>query len=238
MTVVVTPPTVSASSQGLQIRMPGGAVLSVMVPELNPDDLSVTKNLLAQANGALAPLQPIFKIIGAILSVMDVINAIPDTLGPPPDPTALLQKIPALAEKVADLAALIPQLSTPIMVLDIIDVLITTLEGIVAQYTAIIAQDVKIAAARATAAEPGNTALVAIVDSAQELNDSLKAEAAAGLGGVNALLGVLNLVLALIPGVDPIPPLDDVGDDAEAAIEVLDGFVVLLRGIRDTIPVP
>lgn len=238
MTVTVECPTVVSSSQGLQIRMPGGATLSVMTPEINPDSLSVSKNLMTQANAALAPLQPIFKIIGAILSVKDAIDAIPDTLGPPPDPTALVEKIAAMAEKIAELASLIPQLSTPIMVLDIVDVIITALEGIVGQYTAIIAQDVRLAAARGTAAQPGNEALLEVVDCAQAINDQLKVEAAASLEGIGGLLVVLNLVLELIPGVDPIPPLTDIGDDAAAAILTLNDFVGLLRMVRDTIPVP
>lgn len=236
MTVTVECPTVVSSSQGLQIRMPGGATLSVMTPEINPDSLSVAKNLMMQANAALAPLQPIFKIIGAILSVKDAIDAIPDTLGPPPDPTALIEKISAMAEKIAELAALIPQLSTPIMVLDIVDVIITALEGIVQQYTAIIAQDLRIAAARGTAVD--GDPLIEVLDCAQAINDQLKTEAAASLEGVGGLLVVLNLVLEFIPGVEPIPPLTDIGDDAAAAILMLNDFVDVLRTARDTIPVP
>lgn len=234
MAVEVPCPTVEVSNQGLSVRMPGGPILSVAVPQTSPTDLAVAKNLITQANAALAPLAPLFNTIDAVLAVKDFAEAVPDLLT---NPSAVVQAVADLVEKVDKLAALVPQLSVPILAVDLIDVIITALSGFIDQLGTIVEQQIKIAAALTTAETPGNEGLVEIAACAQTLNDQVMADLAAGAGPLNQVIGVLNLLLELA-GLDPIPDLAEIGDDAEAAIDQLGTVVETLGTLRDAIPVP
>jgi hypothetical protein len=220
--------------QELCITFPGGAEMCVQIPGV-PDPTDVSKQLLAQANAALAPLVPVFNIIDAILALFKCVKAIPDSLGPPPDPTKLAECIPDLAEKIDKLLKLIPQLSIPVLIAGLIDVLLFYLEGLRGQLQAIIAAQVRIAAAATRAAELGNVQLRTVVDCAtgamdaylQNLNESMKP--------LNRLVGLLNLFLQLA-GLPPIPDLANLGDDAEAALAPLDAVIDSLKTVRAGLP--
>ena len=226
---------VSIGDQSLQIRMPGGAAIPVMVPHPSPSNLQITKALMGQASGALAPLVPVFNIIDAILAIKDFADSVPGVVT---DPGAVVEAIGALAEKVAKLAQLIPQLSVPFMVLDLVDVAIAALDGIVTQLEAVVAQEAKIAAATLKAAEPGNEALAGVVACATDLNATTKAAIAEGLGPLNSLFGVINIFLGLI-GAPEIPDLSGpLPDNTQEAVEALAGVVEVLQTVRSSIPVP
>lgn len=236
MTIEVNCPTIAASAQGLVIHMPGGVELSVMTPEIGPTRISVAKNLLTQANAALAPLTPFFNVLDAVIAVKDALTAIPrciSNLSPGP----LLNALPVVNQKINKLLALLPQLSVPILVRDVIEALILSLNGIIDLLEAVLVQEAKIAAAATKASEPGNAALAAIVICAQTTNDAQKAEIAAGMAPLNRLIGVLNLFLKLI-GQKPLPNLASLPANTQDAIDQLQGVVDLLEKVRKSIPIP
>ncbi len=227
--------TLTLGNQGAQVRLPGGAALSVMVPDLNPSDLAITKSLLAQGNAALAPLLPVFNIIDALLAVKDFAEAVPGLLT---DPTALVDAIAALIEKITKLAELIPQLSVPFLVVDLIDVGITALNGFVTELNKIVQQELNIAAAITKAnTAPLNPSLLDVTTCASDLVAQTKQGLEEGLGPLNTFFGLLSIFLGLI-GQPPIPDVSDLGDDAAAAISTLEDTVKLLQDIRAAIPLP
>jgi hypothetical protein len=65
-----------------QIVFPGGAALSQVLAAGSeiPGGLDAATNLLAQASPAMAPLMPIFNIIGAVLALVECVQAVPDAL--------------------------------------------------------------------------------------------------------------------------------------------------------------
>jgi hypothetical protein len=220
--------------QELCITFPGGAEICVQVPGV-PDPTDVSKQLLAQANAALAPLVPVFNIIDAILALFKCVKAIPDSLGPPPDPTKLAECIPDLAEKIDKLLKLIPQLSIPVLIAGLIDVLLFYLEGLRGQLQAIIAAQVRIAAAATRAAELGNVQLRTVVNCANASMDAYLQNLNEGMKPLNRLVGLLNLFLQLA-GLPTIPDLSDLGDDAQAALAPLDAVIDSLKTVRAGLP--
>jgi hypothetical protein len=230
-------PDVTVQDQDQCVRFPGGATLCVQVPQVNPDQFQIAKNLLTQANSALAPLAPLFSIIDAILAVKAVIDAIPDSLGPPPDPTALAQTIPELAKKVAALAALIPQLSVPLLVVDTIDVVLAALNGILEQLTLLQEQQGRINAALVRAALPGDGALAGVAGCAQDVLNAQIQALQAGTVPINSLLAVVNVFLGLV-GLDPLAPLNTLPDDPALAVAQLEIVVDVLTKARNAIPIP
>jgi hypothetical protein len=238
--VAVTVPDcveVEIGGQGQTVRLPGGPTLQVMVPQIAPDGIQVTKNLLTQASAALAPLMPVFQIIDAILAIKAFADAVPDSVGPPFNVTAVIQALAGVSKKVAKLASLIPQLAVPLLVVDVIDVVIQALNGAVTQLEAVVVQEAKIAAALTKATETGNDALLQVVACADDFNVATRNGISEGLGPLNSLFGVLNLFLGLI-GAPEVPALDDLPDDAQQAIDQLKSVVDLLQNLRDSIPIP
>jgi hypothetical protein len=222
------------TSQELCITFPGGAEMCVQVPGV-PDPTDVSKQLLAQANAALAPLVPIFNIVDAILALFNCVKAIPDSLGPPPDPTKLAECIPDLAKKIDQLLKLIPQLSIPVLIAGLIDVLLFYLQGFRGQLQAVIAHQARLLAAATRAAELGNVQLRTVVDCATGQMDAYLQNLNEGMKPLNRLVGLLNLFLQLA-GLPPIPDFKNLGDDAEAALAPLDAVIDSLKTVRAGLP--
>lgn len=222
------------TSQELCVTFPGGAEMCVQIPGV-PDPTDVSKQLLAQANAALAPLVPVFDIIDAIIALFKCVKAIPDSLGPPPDPTKLAECIPDLAEKIDKLLKLIPQLSIPVLIAGLIDVLLFYLEGLRGQLEAIIAHQARLLAAATRAAELGNVQLRTVVDCANASMDAYLQNLNEGMKPFNRLVALLNLFLQLA-GLSPIPDFKNLGDDAEAALAPLDAVIDSLKTVRAGLP--
>lgn len=226
---------ITIGDQTAQVRLPGGAALSVMVPDIAPSDLGITKSLLGQGNAALAPLLPVFNIIDALLAVKDFAEAVPGLIT---EPDALIEAIGALIEKISKLAQLIPQLSVPFLIVDLIDVGITALNGFVTELEKIITQETAIADAITKAnTPPVNTALLEVTTCATAQVASAKQGLEEGLGPLNSFFSLLSIFLGLI-GQEPIPAIDDLGPDAQGAIDALRGAIDVLQAIRDAIPLP
>jgi hypothetical protein len=222
------------TSQELCVTFPGGAEMCVQIPGV-PDPTDVSKQLLAQANAALAPLVPVFNIVDAIIALFNCVKAIPDSLGPPPDPTKLAECIPDLAEKIDKLLKLIPQLSIPVLIAGLIDVLLFYLQGFRGQLEAIIAHQARLLAAATRAAELGNVQLRTVVDCANATMDAYLQNLNEGMKPLNRLVALLNLFLQLA-GLSPIPDFKNLGDDAEAALAPLDAVIDSLKTIRAGLP--
>lgn len=228
-------PTVTVSSQGLEVRMPGGPTLQVMTPEIGATPLQVTKNLLTQANAALAPLAPVFAIIDAVLAVKDFATTVPKVLT---NPSKVVTAVTKVVEKASALAALVPQLAVPLMAVDILDVVITALEGVIVQLEAVVVQEAQILAAATKATETGNDALLEITVCAEGVLTQVRDGISEGLTPLNSLFSVLNLFLGLVPGAPTVPSLDALPDDAQEAIDTLRDLVGVLEQVRDSIPIP
>lgn len=227
-------PKIPVARQGAQIRLPGGVALSPGTGSVTPSALMVAKNLTSQANSALGPLAPIFNIVDAVLAVKDFAESVPDVVT---NPGSVVEAIGKLVEKIDKLASLVPQLSVPLMIVDTIDVVLDILSGMVVTLDAIVAQNIRIAAAKTKAEEPGNEALLPIIECAESLNAEYLVSLEASTEPLNRFMGVLNLFLELI-GLEPLPTVSDLGDDPEEAIQLLRDFEQILRTARDAIPIP
>lgn len=233
-TVCVTLPV---TKQDLSVTFPGGAEVSVQLPTVGvPDPSELSKQLMAQANAALAPLVPLFNVIDVVLALFKCVKAIPDALGPPPNPAKLAESIPELAAKANKLLKLIPQLSVPLMIVGLIDVLLMFLVGLRGQLQAIINAQVRVAQAATRAAELGNASLQRVVDNASANLAAQMKNVAEGAAPVNRLIAVINLFLELV-GLPKLPDLSDLGSDAQAALAPLDAVVRQLQAARAAIPV-
>lgn len=212
---------------------PGGAEVCAYYESFPPSLLQLARALLAQASGALAPLQPIFNIIEAINSIVECIEAIPDTIGPPPNPDALAACIPNLLRKLERLLALLPQLSLPLLLIGLLDAIIAKLQGVINELRAIVDLLNRIAASKGIS----NGFLQSIIDCAE-------GTAAVSFSNLERLFSALNSTIELLNklgepvGMPEIPSFEGgLGDDPEEAIEKLQELVDTLRALRDTIPV-
>src|SRR5678815_2803995 len=122
----------------LSVTFPGGASLDAELPDVGvPDPMELSKQLLAQANAALAPLGPVFNLIDVALALFNAVKTIPDAISHL-DPSKISDALPDLAEKAGKLAPLVPQLSVPLMVVGLIDTLLAFLGGLAGQLRALI----------------------------------------------------------------------------------------------------
>lgn len=219
----------------LCIEFPGGAKICASAGVELGDPGEIVKNLLAQVNTALAPLQPFFNILDVLKAMLDCIKAIPDALGPPPDPSAIIGCIPGLIKAVDKLLAMLPPLSIPIMVKSILRVIIEGLKGLRAKLLAMIRHAERILAAGLAAAELGNVQLQLVVDCASGNLDAQFENMNAGFAPLNRLIGLLNVLLDLA-GLDCIPALSGLLDISEDALAPLDATIALLEQLLALIP--
>lgn len=226
----------TVTPQSLSLTFPGGAVVSPQVPDLGiPDPIQLAKQLMAEANAALAPLAPVFNIIDTVLALFQAVQAIPDAITHL-DPSKINDALPDVARKASKLAGIVPQLSVPLMVLGLIDVLLAFLDGLAGQLRAIVDQQVRIQKAENRAAELGNAQLQTVVDCAKHQVDAQMDSLAASIAPVNRLVALVNVFTQLV-GLGGLPDLSNLGRDAAAALQPLQETARTLKQIRDTIPV-
>jgi hypothetical protein len=226
----------TVSPQALSIAFPGGASLDAELPEVGvPDPIQLSKQLLAQANAALAPLGPVFNLIDVALALFNAVKAIPDAISHL-DPSKITDALPDLTNKANRIAALVPQLSVPLMIIGLIDTLLAFLGGLSGQLRAIIDQQVRIQRAENRAAELGNAQLQAVADCSKHQIAAQLQNLAESVAPVNRLIALIN-VFAQLAGLGPLPDLSNLGSDAAAALRALDDTVQALQEIRAAIPV-
>lgn len=218
------------------VTIPGGTQVCVNFPGAIPPTLQeLMQQLFAQINTALAPLQPVFNIVDAIIQIFECIKAI-STL----DVEEILACIPGLVEKVNKLLSLVPVLSVPLMIVEIIDCLILFLQGYQQQLQALQEYINRILAAELAAQEPGNVGIQIAVDCANDSVDAFLLYMNETAKPVNRLIGIINFFLELIGLKDQcIPPIGAV------AVDVIDPFLTLLQTLidflellRSFIPIP
>lgn len=218
----------------LCVTLPVGADLCVQFPSVvppTPDEL--VKMLFGQINTALAPLQPIFNIVDAVVAVFNCVKAI-STL----DPVEIINCIPNLAQVINQLLKLIPQLSLPILIVQFIDVLIIYLNGQVNQLLRYQAYLERILTAETIALRPGNIALANVITCAKSDSNKLISFMNEQNAPVNRLIGFINLFLKII-GIEPgLPTLGEIlPDQVEDTILLIGYTVEALEFIRKLIPV-
>lgn len=217
----------------LVIHFPGGATLVPQVG-LPPSLLEQARAMLGQVNTAIAPLNPIFDIIEAIVAIQNCIKAIPDALGPPPDPSKLGNCIPDLVERIEALIALLPPASVLRMIGEMLDAIIAMLRGTTDELRAVIRLFDKVTRAE----ELGSRipALLTVANCGRQSAGASMNNIGRALSALNPILGVLNSLLALA-GLPEAPTIQGgVPGDPEALIDALDGFVDVLASFRGTIP--
>ena len=225
----------TVTPQGLSLTFPGGATLDPELPNIAADPWQLSKQLLGQANAALAPLVPIFNILDVVLALFQTVNAIPDAISHL-DPSKIADALPDLAKKAAKLAPLVPQLSVPLMILGLIDTLLAFLGGLATQLRALIDQQAQIQAAENRATALGNAQLQAVAACSKHHVDAQLQSLSESVAPVNRLIALLNVFTQLV-GLGPLPKLSSLGRDAAAALRPLEDTVKVLTDLRATIPV-
>lgn len=219
----------------LCITMPVGIDLCVQFPSIippTPDEL--VKQLFGMLNSAMAPLQPIFNILDAVVAVFECIKAI-STL----NPKEILECIPLLAEKVMALLKLLPQLSIPLLIVGFLDVLILYLQGQANQLRRWQDHLEQILDAYTLSQQPGNAGLALVVDCANAEVDAFFAFLNETNAPLNRLIGFVNFFLQLIGVKQCIPTLGEfVPDQVETIIWLLEQLIKVLELLRNLIPAP
>lgn len=217
----------------LHIDLPGGAKLSL--PQLRvPDAGDVTGKLLVQANAALAPLVPVFRIIDVVIALGEFASAVPGVVF---SPGKLVDALTKLLVKISVVGSLIPQLAIPRTLKSIIGALVAYLSAIRAQLQALIDQQAKIEAAAELAVQLGSGHLQVSVECARVSLDAQLDAINEGLAPLNELLGLVNLIGGLA-GLPKVPTAISFGNDAEAALAPLDAAINALRTLQAAIPIP
>ena len=226
----------TVTPQRLSIAFPGGATLDPELPDLGiADPVQLSKQLLAQANAALAPLGPVFNLVDVALALVKAMNAIPDAIAHL-DPSKITDALPELAQKSGKLLPLVPQLSVPLMIVGLVDTLMVYLGGLAGQLRALIDQQVRIQKAENRAAELGNAQLQAVADCSRHHVTAQLQSLSESVAPVNRLIALVN-VFAQLAGLGPLPELSGLGSDAAAALQPLEDAVKTLQRIRAAIPV-
>jgi len=226
----------AVTPQSLSLAFPGGASLDAQQPDLGiPDPMELSKQLMAQANAALAPLVPVFNIMDVVLALFETVKAIPDAITHL-DPGKITDALPKLTQKAGKLLAIVPQVSVPLMIVGLIDMLLAFLGGLAGQLRAIIDQQLRIQRAENRAAELGNAQLQVVADCSKHHVDAQLDSLAESVAPVNRLIALIN-VFCQLAGLGPLPDLSDLGRDAQAALGPLNDTVKALTELRKTIPV-
>lgn len=222
--------------QNICIGLPGGVNLCASLPNsIVPDISEIARQAFAQVNSALTPLVPIFNVLDAIKAVFDCVSAVPKAITEL-DVVGLLECAPNMVEKVSKLAALFPPLSIPGTIRDVLSVMILALEGLKQDLESYKIQADRILEAATAAQLPGNAPLLGIVACAQDFYAKVMEHVANGATPLNRLLGLLNMLIGLIPGVQPIPCIGGLDGTPDIVIGILERFIQVLKIVRSLLP--
>jgi len=231
MTTPIECPEIEVGDRELCVRMPGGVRVCASLPGVDAPPLELAQQLMAQSTAAMAPLSPIFDVIGALTALGDLVTALVS------DPFDIADAASELTDKLSQLAALVPQLSVPAMILDLVDVVLTYMDGMASALDVLAAQEARIQAAIAVAENENLDALRQATECASEQLAAQLANVKASAGPVDGLIGMINTFGSLVPGMPEIPTLGDLGDEVGVAADQLSALVAVLRSVRETIPI-
>lgn len=225
------------------ICFPGGFCLSYIMDGINkvPGLADVPLDFFSQIGPAMAPLQPLFKILDTVLAIFRCVQAIPDAITSL-NPTELIKCIPALIELVDQLLKMIPQLSIPKMVIAILRALAGLLRGIASDFQYIQQQFERIIAGIDRATDLQDYTLNGLLVCAQNtLNDTVMSTAEA-LKGIGSIILLVNLFMGLFGGPE-IPCFgtligDNVSEGLDYIIEILLLMAETLEELLGLIPDP
>ena len=225
-------PSVS-TGDGLCITMPGGIEVCASVPSSVPiPTTQLVATLMGQLNTALAPFQPIFNILDAVIAVFDCIKAV-STL----NPNKIAACIPDLAQAVDALIKLIPQLSLPLMILDFVTAMIVFLQGFIDDIVTMIAYQLRITLATDRAAKY-HVDIAVLLDCATNNLDIELAHKGKQIAPIQQLIDLINAFLKLL-GLPCIPSFSSpsLSEGFLAFLRELSSFLSYLLTII-TIPIP
>jgi hypothetical protein len=226
---------VTLVGRDLCVTFPVGQQLCATLPQItNPDLIEVVNALFGQLNAALAPISPILDIIDVVFAIVDCVQAAVDAITQL-SPAPLLSCIKGLVQAVNKILAFLPFLWVPILVRDVLFLLIEYVNAVISLWLNIKARLTAFALARLKGNQPGQFALSAVLDCAEEnlavevqnLNESTAV--------VDRILGMVNRLLCLI-GLPQLPQLAQEGlDKLFDAIdgEFVDSVLITLQTIKD-----
>lgn len=213
------------------ISFPGGAEICMTVPSAVPVTVSEQLSaLFGQLNTAMAPLQPVFNIIEAVIAIFKCICAIA-TL----NPFKIARCIPNLAEKVDKLLKLIPQLSIPIMVKEFVDHLITFFDETIKSLERLNTYNTRLLEALQIG-QLTDIDLEITIECAQGQAEATLKFINEQAKPINQLIGLINAFLQLI-GLPCIPTLTS-ADLSEGYLDTLASFREFLQTFSDLITIP
>lgn len=225
----------------LTIRTPVGPVKAV-APGPYPDDLDTVRAMIGQTSALLAPFQAIFELIEVLQLVLEVVTAIPTAIATL-SPGKITGPLGKLAGKLGLVIQFLPQLSfvrTAKDVVEVVDTSLNAVRSLVADIQAQTSQKAGVDALIQSLTDAGETAAAARLQTVADELDELITDQGVALGvgneGVDALIGVVNTILGIIPGNIPqIPTLGSLPEDLDAAINLIDGILALLDPIRQAL---
>ena len=226
----------AVTGQAMAVTFPGGAELSPQLASLGfSDPAEVAKQLLGQANAALAPLVPIFDVIDVVMALVNAVKAIPDAISHL-NPGKVAQALPDVGRTASKLLRLVPQVSVPVMVADLLDAVLALLEGLSGQLRAMVDQQRRTERAAARAAELGNTQLATVVACSNTQLRLQMENLTESLRPVNRLL-VLVGVFSEIVGLPAPPQIRQLGTEPSGAMDRVEDITHALAIVRRAIPV-
>lgn len=231
-------PEITASSSGIEIRLPGGTTISAAPLSAAPSALELSRSLMAQLQPALAPLAAVLNVIDAVLAIKRLAESIPKALTLPPRPDLIADAVAEVAQKADVLASAIPQLAVPLLLRDIVAALELTATGIENELDALAVQQARAIHARAAAElldGEAATQLVAVAGCVDATIASSIRALGASNGSVDAVVRVVGVIAALI-GAEPPPALGDLGEDLDGARAAVSAFRAAVQGFAAALP--
>lgn len=221
------PGAVSFDATALGVRLPGGAKLeAVMQPPRE-----VPRFLMLQLSTALAPLQPLFDLVDALLIAKQAFDAV-KTLNPVKIGGVVLK----FGTAVDKLRALIPQVSVPILVVDVVGLLDAVAQTLKVEVQGVVEAQLRLDDAEATSTSLGGVpALSGVVACGRAQVDAQLALVQQKTGAFNRLVALLNLLGGAV-GLPQIPAIAP-GGDAVTMLASLDALAGALARVRAALPV-
>lgn len=205
MTVVIpTIPAIPDPPAQLSATLLAGAKLTSM-PSVSSGvitQLDHVQSMMAQLGPGLAAAQPIFALVNAVTAVFDLIQAVITA-----DPPGIIEAVQKAAEALSTLASMIPQVAVPRMVIDVILVIVAGLQAVETILSDILDAQNTALAVIAQAQAAGDAALEAAGNDMLGQANQMAAHACASLGPLGDLIGVVQDLLSLVPGLGPALPV-------------------------------
>jgi hypothetical protein len=165
--------------------------------------------------------------------VLDALAPMPPQL---PDPAKAAIALVDFAKDLSKLAALAPPLFVPNLVRSALQATILLLQGMLAEIQAVQAQEQRIAGAIEAATVPQYAALNDIITCEQERLVTHMGNLAASVEPLNGIMGIVNTLLSLVPGLPQVPSLGALPPVSGQALGWIQTTVDVLQVVVGLIP--